>query len=142
MNKKTYSELIQIPSYIERYRYLRLGGKTGEITFGNERYLNQLLYKSPEWKSIRREIIIRDQGFDMGVDGYEIQGIILVHHMNPITVEDIYERRDCVFDEENLISVSKITHNAIHYGSEELLVIDEIPERRPGDTIFWRRNYG
>jgi len=139
MNKKTYSELIQIPSYIERYRYLRLGGKTGEITFGNERYLNQLLYKSPEWKSIRREIIIRDQGFDMGVDGYEIQGIILVHHMNPITVEDIYERRDCVFDEENLISVSKITHNAIHYGSEELLVIDEIPERRPGDTIFWRR---
>lgn len=142
MNKKTYSELIQIPSYIERYRYLRLGGKTGEITFGNERYLNQLLYKSPEWKSIRREIIIRDQGFDMGVDGYEIQGTILVHHMNPITVEDIYERRDCVFDEENLISVSKITHNAIHYGSEELLVIDEIPERRPGDTIFWRRNYG
>lgn len=139
MNKKTYSELIQIPSYIERYRYLKLGGKTGEITFGNERYLNQLLYKSPEWKSIRREIIIRDQGFDMGVDGYEIQGIILVHHMNPITVEDIYERRDCVFDEENLISVSKITHNAIHYGSEELLVIDEIPERRPGDTIFWRR---
>ena len=139
MNKKTYSELIQIPSYIERYRYLRLGGKTGEITFGNERYLNQLLYKSPEWKSIRREIIIRDQGFDMGVDGYEIQGTILVHHMNPITVEDIYERRDCVFDEENLISVSKITHNAIHYGSEELLVIDEIPERRPGDTIFWRR---
>lgn len=139
MNKKTYSELIQIPSYIERYRYLKLGGKTGEITFGNERYLNQLLYKSPEWKSIRREVIIRDQGFDMGVDGYEIQGIILVHHMNPITVEDIYERRDCVFDEENLISVSKITHNAIHYGSEELLVIDEIPERRPGDTIFWRR---
>lgn len=139
MNKKTYSELIQIPSYIERYRYLRLGWKTGEITFGNERYLNQLLYKSPEWKSTRRGIIIRDHGFDMGVDGYEIQGIILVHHMNPITVEDIYERRDCVFDEENLISVSKITHNAIHYGSEELLVIDEIPERRPGDTIFWRR---
>lgn len=139
MNKKTYSELIQIPSYIERYRYLKLGGKTGEITFGNERYLNQLLYKSPEWKSIRREVIIRDQGFDMGVDGHEIQGIILVHHMNPITVEDIYERRDCVFDEENLISVSKITHNAIHYGSEELLVIDEIPERRPGDTICWRR---
>lgn len=140
MNKKTYSELIQIPSYIERYRYLKLGGKAGEITFGNERYLNQLLYKSPEWKSIRRAIITRDQGFDMGCEGYEIQGVILVHHLNPITVDDIYQRRDCVFDEENLICVSKTTHNAIHYGSEDLLVIDEIPERRPGDTIFWRRN--
>lgn len=138
-NKKTYSELIQIPSYIERFRYLKLGGKAGEITFGNERYLNQLLYKSPEWKSFRREIILRDQGFDMGVDGYEIQGVILVHHMNPITVEDIYNRNNCVFDEENVICVSKITHNAIHYGSEDLLVIDYIPERRPNDTIFWRR---
>lgn len=140
MNKKTYSELIQIPSYIERYRYLKLGGKTGEITFGNERYLNQLLYKSPEWKSLRRQIILRDQGFDMGFDGYEIQGPIIVHHMNPITVEDIYNRSDSVFDEENLICVCKITHNAIHYGSEDLLIIDEIPERRPGDTIFWRRH--
>lgn len=138
-NKKTYSELIQIPSYIDRFRYLKLGGKAGEITFGNERYLNQILYKSPEWKSFRREIILRDQGLDMGVDGYEIQGVILVHHMNPITVEDIYERNDCVFDEENVICVSKITHNAIHYGSEDLLVIDYIPERRPNDTIFWRR---
>ena len=139
-NKKTYSELIQIPSYIERYRYLKLGGKTGEITFGHERYLNQLLYKPPEWKSFRREIILRDQGFDMGMDGYEIQGLILVHHMNPITVKDILDRNDCVFDEENVICVSKITHNAIHYGSEELLVIDEIVERRPNDTIFWRRS--
>ena len=140
MNKKTYSELIKIPSYIERYRYLKLGGKTGEITFGNERYLNQLLYKSPEWKSFRREIIFRDQGFDMGVEGYEIQGLILVHHINPITVEDIYNRSDLVFDEENVICVSKITHNAIHYGSEDLLVIEEIVERRPNDTIFWRKH--
>jgi hypothetical protein len=139
MNKKTYSELIQIPSYIERYRYLKLGGKTGEITFGNERYLNQLLYKSPEWKSFRRHIILRDEGCDMGVPGYEITGQILVHHINPITVEDIYNREECVFDEENVICVCKITHNAIHYGSEDLLVIDEIVERRPNDTIFWRR---
>lgn len=139
MNRKSYSELIQIPSYIERYRYLKLGGKAGEITFGNERYLNQILYKSPEWKSFRRSIIIRDQGCDMGVEGYEIAGQILVHHINPITVDDIYERSDAVFDEENVISVSKITHNAIHYGSEDLLVIDEIVERRPGDTIFWRK---
>lgn len=138
MNKKTYSELIQIPSYIERYRYLKLGGKAGEITFGNDRYLNQILYKSPEWKSFRRGIILRDCGCDMGVPGYEIQGVILIHHINPITVEDIYERNECVFDEENVISVSKRTHNAIHYGDEELLSIDEIVERRPNDTTPWR----
>ena len=142
MNKRSYSELIQIPSYIERYRYLKLGGKAGEITFGNERYLNQILYKSPEWKSFRRQIIVRDQCFDMGVDGYSIQGVILIHHINPITVEDVYERSDAVFDEENVICVSKRTHNAIHYGSEELLVIDELVERRPNDTIFWRRQNG
>lgn len=138
MNKKTYSELIQIPSYIERYRYLKLGGKAGEITFGNERYLNQILYKSPEWKSFRRGIILRDCGCDMGVPGYEIQGVILIHHINPITVEDIYERNECVFDEDNVISVSKRTHNAIHYGDEELLSIDEIVERQPNDTTPWR----
>lgn len=138
MNKKTYSELIQIPSYIERYRYLKLGGKAGEITFGNERYLNQIFYKSPEWKSFRREIILRDCGCDMGVPGYEIQGVILIHHINPITVDDIYERKECVFDENNVISVSKRTHNAIHYGDEELLSIDEIVERKPNDTIPWR----
>lgn len=137
-NMRSYSELIQIPSYIERYRYLRIGGKAGEITFGNERYLNQILYKSPEWKSFRRGIITRDGGYDMGLDGYSIPGTIIVHHLNPITVEDIYERRDCVFDEENVISVSTRTHNAIHYGDEELLMIDEIIERRPNDTIPWR----
>ena len=136
---KTYSKLIQIPSYIERYRYLKIGGKAGEITFGNERYLNQILYKSPEWKSFRRAIIIRDQGCDMGMPGYEIQGQILVHHLNPITVEDIYNRDDKVFDEENVVCVSKTTHNAIHYGSEELLIIDEIVERRPNDTLLWRK---
>lgn len=139
MNKRSYSELIQLPSYIERYRYLKLGGKAGEITFGNERFLNQLLYRSPEWRSFRRAIIIRDEGCDMGVPGYEIAGQILVHHINPITVEDIYERSDSVFDEENVICVSKTTHNAIHYGSEDLLVIDEVIERRPNDTLLWRR---
>lgn len=139
MSIKTYSKLIQIPSYIERYRYLKIGGKAGEITFGNERYLNQILYKSPEWKSFRRAIIIRDQGCDMGMPGFEIQGPILVHHLNPITVDDIYNRDDKVFDEENVICVSKTTHNAIHYGSEDLLIIDEIVERRPDDTLLWRR---
>ena len=138
MNKKTYSELIQIPTFIERYRYLRLGGKAGELTFGNERYLNQILYKSPEWKKIRREVIIRDEGLDMGVEGYSIRGIPLIHHINPITVEDILKRSEKVFDFENLITVSRRTHNAIHYGDEELLTIDELIERRPNDTIPWR----
>lgn len=138
MNKKTYSELIQIPSYIERYRYLRLGGKAGDITFGNERYLNQVLYKSPEWKSIRREVIIRDDGCDMGVEGYSIPGIPIIHHINPITIEDIVNRADKVFDPENLITVSRRTHNAIHYGDEELLTIDQVIIRRPNDQIPWR----
>lgn len=135
---KTYMELIQIPSYIERFRYLKLGGKAGEITFGNERYLNQILYKSPEWKSFRRGIIIRDLGCDMGMPGYEINGQILIHHINPITPEDIYYRNECVFDENNVISVSKITHNAIHFGDEHLLIVDEIIERQPNDTTPWR----
>lgn len=135
---RTYSELIQIPSYVERYRYLKIGGKAGEITFGNERYLNQVLYKSLEWKSFRRNIIVRDGGFDMGLEGYSIPGVIIVHHLNPITVDDIYDRNPCVFDEENVICVSTRTHNAIHYGDEELLTIDEIIERRPNDTIPWR----
>lgn len=135
---RTYSELIQIPSYIERFRYLKLGGKAGEITFGNERYLNQKLYRSPEWKRFRSEIIVRDGGYDLAMEGYSITGVILIHHINPITVEDILERRGNVFDPENVISVSKLTHNAIHYGDESLLCIDEIIERRPNDTIPWR----
>lgn len=138
MNKRTYSELIQIPSYIDRYKYLKLGGKAGEITFGNERYLNQILYKSREWKSFRREIIIRDLGCDLGLEGYTIIGVPIVHHINPITVGDVYNRAYCVFDPDNVVLVSRRTHNAIHYGDEELLLIDELVERRPNDTIPWR----
>lgn len=138
-NIKIYSELIQIPSFVERYRYLKLGGKAGEITFGNERYLNQVLYRSPEWKRFRREMILRDEGYDLGVSGYSIVGVPILHHMNPITVEDIVERNFCVFDPENVICVSRRTHNAIHYGDEELLLIDEIIERTPNDTIPWRK---
>ena len=137
-NIKTYSDLIQIPSFIERYRYLRLGGKAGEITFGNDRYLNQTLYRSLEWKSFRRDMIIRDNGCDLGMDGSSIQGKIMLHHINPITNEDMYNRSPAIFDEENVICVSARTHNAIHYGDEELLMIDEIIERRPNDTIPWR----
>lgn len=135
---KTYSELIQLPSFVERYRYLKLGGKAGDITFGNERYLNQLLYKSPEWKSFRRQVIARDEANDMACDGYSIEGVVIIHHLNPITVEDIVERRDCVFDLENVVCVSRRTHNAIHYGDENLLTIDQVIERRPNDTAPWR----
>lgn len=137
---KTYSELSYISSYVDRYRYLKLGGKAGDITFGNERYLNQILYKSPEWKSFRQRIIIRDNGCDMGVDGYAISGPIIIHHIEPISIEDVVNRDSKIFDEDNVICVSKRTHNAIHYGDESLLLIDEIIERRPNDTCPWRRD--
>ena len=137
MKVKTYSELIQIPSYIERYRYLKLGGKAGEITFGNERYLNQILYKSPEWKSFRREMILRDEGYDLGVSGYSITGVPILHHMNPITIEQIEESASEIFDPEYLICCSYQTHNAIHYGDQSLL--PQLPVvRRPNDTCLWK----
>ncbi len=137
---KSYSELSKINTYLGRFEYLKIGGKTGEQTFGTERYLNQILYKSPEWKSFRRNIIIRDLGMDMGFDGFPIDGIILIHHINPITAQDILDRSRIIFDPENVISVSKRTHNAIHYGDSGLLDVDILVERRPNDTCPWRRD--
>lgn len=137
---KSYSELSKIDTYLGRFEYLKIGGKTGEQTFGTERYLNQILYKSPEWKSFRRNIIIRDLGMDMGFDGFPIDGIILIHHINPITAQDILDRSRIIFDPENVISVSKRTHNAIHYGDSGLLDVDILVERRPNDTCPWRRD--
>ncbi len=136
---KCYSELIKIDNYLERYQYLKLGGKTADVTFGNERYLNQVLYKSPEWKSFRQNIIIRDHGMDMGLDGFPISGIILIHHINPITAKDILNRAFCIFDPENVISVAFKTHNAIHYGDEGLMDVDVLVERTPNDTCPWRK---
>ena len=136
---RSYTELSNLTTYLDRYRYLKLGGKTAEVTFGNERYLNQVLYKSPEWKSFRREIIIRDQGMDMGLDGFPINGIILIHHINPITARDIVNRAAKIFDPENVISVCQRTHNAIHYGDESLLDVDILVERSPNDTCPWRK---
>lgn len=140
---KSYSELITIDSYIERYRYLRIGGKAGEITFGNDRYLNQILYKSDEWKKFRSKIIVRDsyytnRCYDMGFRGMDIGDLVIVHHINPITVEDILQRRQCVFDPENTICVSSNTHRAIHYGDESLLTSLMYVERTPNDTTPWR----
>ena len=135
---KTYSELIQFPTFIERYRYLKIGGRVGKDTFGHDRYLNQALYSSYEWKRFRREIILRDNGCDLGCEDRELHEKILIHHINPITIEDVIRRDPKIFDPENVISTSHITHNAIHYGDESLL-FTELIERRPNDTCPWRR---
>lgn len=134
---KTYSELITIPTFKERYEYLRLKGLVGEETFGYDRYLNQSFYKSREWMDIRDYVIIRDNGCDLGMPGHEIHGRILIHHMNPITKEDILRRSKFLLDPEYLISTIKTTHDAIHYGDENLLM-DEPIVRTKNDTCPWR----
>ena len=135
----TYSELIEIPSFLERYRYLKLGGFVGEETFGFDRYLNQTLYRSPEWKRFRRDIIIRDNGMDLACEGYEIVGKIMVHHINPITMQDVIRRDPKIFDPENVVCTSMNTHNAIHYGDESLLMIEPVV-RTKYDTCPWRHD--
>lgn len=135
---KTYSEMLQFSTFEGRFNYLKLTGKVGEMTFNGRRYLNQLLYQNcQEWESIRRQVIIRDGGCDLGCKGCEIYGKIFVHHINPITIEDIIEKRSCLFDLENLISASLNTHNAIHYGNKDLLP-KVVTERTENDTCLWR----
>lgn len=138
MSIKTYSELSRLRTFKERYEYLRLRGIVGESTFGFDRYLNQIFYRSKEWKSIRDQVIIRDNGCDLGIDGHEIPERILIHHMNPITEKDIVSRSDFLLNPEYLICTTKNTHNAIHYGDENLLVTEPIV-RVPNDTCPWRR---
>lgn len=134
---KTYSELITLPTHIERFNYLKLNGRVGVDTFGFDRHLNQMVYqRDPRWKKARDTVIIRDNGCDLGVEGYEIFGKIIVHHINPITMEDIMKDRDWIFDPEFLICTTHITHNAIHYGDENLLMKAPI-ERTPNDTRLW-----
>lgn len=137
MSRKTYSELVSMDNYLDRYEYLRIGGVVGESTFGSNRYLNQILYRSYDWKKFRREMIIRDNGCDLAHPDYEIGGIIILHHINPITIDDVKNRRRCVFDPENVVCVSHRTHEAIHYGDDTLLMKGPVV-RRPGDTIPWR----
>ena len=137
MNIRTYSQLKQLQTFEERYDYLKLGGVVGEDTFGFDRYLNQNFYRSREWKRVRDEIIMRDNGCDLGIDGYEIRGKILIHHMNPITSEDIHRVSDYLLNPEYLICVTHRTHNAIHYGDESLIVTAPI-ERTQNDTCPWR----
>ena len=136
---RTYSELILLPTFEERYEYLRLDGRVGEETFGFDRWLNQTFYKSEEWLSMRDKIIVRDNGCDLGIPGRDIYSRILIHHMNPITKEDILRRSDILLNPEYLICVTPNTHRAIHYGNENLLMKDLI-ERRPNDTCPWKQN--
>ena len=134
---RTYSELMSIDYFEERFDYLKLKGQVGIETFGYDRYLNQLLYRSRKWRDLRDHIIIRDDACDLAMDGYQILGRIVIHHMNPISIEDIENERSVVFDPEFLICTSHITHNAIHYGDESLLI--KVPkERKPFDTCPWK----
>ena len=137
MSIKTYSELITLPTFEERYRYLKLGGKVGEETFGFDRYLNQKFYRSEEWRQLRNFVIVRDGGCDLAIDGREIHGRILVHHMNPLRKEDVVNKTKFLLDPEYLICTIKNTHDAIHYGDESLLITAPI-ERTKFDTCPWR----
>lgn len=136
--KKTYSNLKQFESLKDRYEYLKIGGIVGDSTFGHNRYLNQEFYRSKEWLEVRDYVIIRDNGCDLGVEGFEIHSKILVHHMNPITLADIENRTPDILNPEYLISTSDRTHQAIHFGDEDLLPKDPII-RKPNDTVPWKR---
>ena len=139
MKSKRYSELIKLQTFEERYKYLKLNGRVGEDTFGSSRYLNQSFYSSNEWRRFRREIIIRDNGCDLGIEGREIPkgAKLFIHHINPISVDDLCENTDLLMDPENVICCSYNTHQAIHFGDESILSLD-IVERKPNDTIPWR----
>lgn len=134
---RTYSELSRLKSFKDRYMYLKLGGVVGDETFGFDRFVNQIFYKSKEWKAIRDYVIVRDGGRDLGVSGHEVYGKILIHHMNPISQKDIEDRSKFLLDPEYLITTMHDTHNAIHYGDEKLLPVAPVV-RRKNDTCPWR----
>lgn len=133
---RTYSELIRLHSFEERYEYLRLHGAVGRETFGYDRYLNQRFYQSREWKQIRDHVIVRDNGCDLGIFGYEIHGYMLIHHINPMQAKDLIDGEEWVLDPEYLITTTQNTHNAIHY-SDVSLMPKVVTERHPGDTKLW-----
>lgn len=137
--ERTYTDLIQIPDFMDRFKYLQLNGTVGATTFGGHRSLNQRLYKLPEWRRVRNQVIARDKGCDLAHSDREIKGrAAYIHHINPITIEDILNRDPKVLDPENLITCSFDTHQAIHYGDESLLPHDPV-ERKPGDTCPWKK---
>lgn len=137
MSIKTYSELILLPTFEERFKYLQLNGRVGDDTFGFDRYINQKFYRSAEWKRIRDYIIIRDNGCDLAADGHEIHGRILIHHINPITISDIKFSTEYLMNPDYLICVTHNTHNAIHYGDEKQIITGPIV-RTKNDTCPWK----
>lgn len=138
---RTYSELMMLDTFEARFEYLALGGRVGEDTFGFDRWLNQIFYQSPEWKGVRTDVIIRDLGCDLAIRDREIKGPIIVHHMNPISIDDIVKRSEFLLNPEYLICTIDNTHKAIHYGDKSLLMLDPIC-RRPNDTCPWKRAGG
>lgn len=135
---RSFTELSQLPTFEDRFRYLALHGPVGASTFGFDRWVNQQFYRSREWKRVRQFVILRDNGCDLGMDGYEIHERVLIHHMNPMGVDDIVHGNDDIVDPEFLISTTHQTHNAIHYGDERLLP-RPLTVRAPGDTSLWSR---
>lgn len=133
---RSYSELRRLPTFEDRYNYLALHGIVGQSTFGYDRWINQQFYTSREWRNLRHHIIARDNGCDLGIDGYEIHSRLYIHHLNPMTVDDIVSGDDSILDPEFLVTVTHLTHNAIHYGDERLLP-RPLVERKPGDTKLW-----
>lgn len=133
---RSYRELRRLDTFEDRFRYLSLCGQVGETTFGFDRWINQQFYRSAQWRQARRDVIVRDNGCDLGVDGYLIHSHILIHHINPLTPEEIEHGADWILDPEFLITTSHRTHNAIHYGDERLL-LRPLEPRRPGDTKLW-----
>lgn len=133
---RTYTELMRIPTFEERFEYLKLSGRVAKETFGFDRWLNQVFYRSPQWRQLRNQIIIRDNGCDLGIPGREIYDKIYVHHMNPLLKDDIVNKTEYLTNPEYLICVSHMTHEAIHYGDANLLMRDPV-ERKPGDTMLW-----
>jgi len=136
MRTRTYNELRRLDTFLERYEYLKLGGVVGHATFGFDRHINQMFYASREWKQVREAVILRDNGCDLGVPGFEINGALVVHHINPIKEDDIVHSHEWVLNPEFLITTTHDTHNAIHYGDSSLLRT-EFVERKPGDTRLW-----
>jgi hypothetical protein len=138
MNIRTYQELIKLKTFKERYRYLKLSGKVGEETFGFDRYLNQKFYRSTEWKRIRDYVILRDNACDLGIEDREIDNRIIIHHMNPLTKYDVINQTEFLLNPDYMICTTKRTHDAIHYGDEDIL-FGEFIERSKNDTCPWRR---
>lgn len=136
MSRLSYSEVIRYSDYRDRFEYLKLTGSLGEETFGVDRYLNQRFYRSSTWRQLRNHIIVRDHGCDLAHEDYEVPGKIIIHHINPITMDDILYGSNKLTDPDNLITVSHRTHNAIHFGDNNLLAEEYIP-RQPGDTNLW-----